>query len=169
MISTSTHYQDRGCILHFLLLLLFSVFLLSFWKRMGVRWRRALKKKEIEQVDCGPLTWKVFFLILSDLNQAVPNHRRESNALALYATRPSQEWPGQTLICEVIRYHLVRYCWWSTFFIEFSMTSWWDGYWSLHWKIRWCWCCTEIYTLSLSGLCRPHLTQRCRISDVSLI
>ena len=33
-----------------------------------------MEEEEIEKVDCGPLTRKSFFKILSDLNQAVPNH-----------------------------------------------------------------------------------------------
>ena len=34
-----------------------------------------MKEEEIEKGDCGPPTRKVFFFeILSDLNQAVPNH-----------------------------------------------------------------------------------------------
>ena len=33
-----------------------------------------MKEEEIEKGDCGPPTRKDFFLVLSDLNQAVPNH-----------------------------------------------------------------------------------------------
>ena len=33
-----------------------------------------MKEEEIEKGDCGPPTRKVFSEILSDLNQAVPNH-----------------------------------------------------------------------------------------------
>ena len=33
-----------------------------------------MKEEEIDKGDCEPSTRKIFFEILSDLNQAVPNH-----------------------------------------------------------------------------------------------
>ena len=43
-------------------------------RKKGSKTKKRMKEEEIEKGDCGPPTRKVFFEILSDLNQAVPNH-----------------------------------------------------------------------------------------------
>ena len=45
-------------------------------RKKGSKTKERMKEEEIEKGDCGPPTRKVFFffLVLSDLNQAVPNH-----------------------------------------------------------------------------------------------
>ena len=50
-----------------------------------------MKEEEMEKGDCGPPTAKVFFEILQDLNQAVPNQitvcateRKSSRSGTLY-------------------------------------------------------------------------------------
>ena len=44
-------------------------------RKKGSKTKKRMKEEEIEKGDCGPPTPKVFFFeILSDLNQAVPNH-----------------------------------------------------------------------------------------------
>ena len=43
-------------------------------RKKGGKAKKRMQEEEIEKGDCGPPTWKVFFKILSDLNQAVPNH-----------------------------------------------------------------------------------------------
>ena len=43
-------------------------------RKIGNKTKKRMKEEEIEKGDCGPPTRKVFFVILSDLNQAIPNH-----------------------------------------------------------------------------------------------
>ena len=51
-----------------------------FLRKKGSKTKERMKEEEIEKGDCGPPTRKVFFFffffvfVLSDLNQAVPNH-----------------------------------------------------------------------------------------------
>ena len=50
-----------------------------------------MKEEEIEKGDCGPPTRKVFFFffeILSDLNQAVPNHLADESQTRYPDTPP---------------------------------------------------------------------------------
>ena len=48
-------------------------------RKKGSKTKKRMKEEEIEKGDCRPQTWNVFFEILSDLNQAVPNlHADES-------------------------------------------------------------------------------------------
>ena len=42
-------------------------------RKKGSKTKKRMKEEEIEKGDCVPPTRKVFFEILSDLNQAVPN------------------------------------------------------------------------------------------------
>ena len=51
---------------------------LFLWKK-GSKTEKRMEEEEIEKGDCGPPTRKVFFEILSDLNQAVPNHLAEES------------------------------------------------------------------------------------------
>ena len=43
-------------------------------RKKGSKTKKRMKEEEIEKGNCGPPTRKVFFEILLDLNQAVPNH-----------------------------------------------------------------------------------------------
>ena len=80
---------------------------ISAWERKEVRWRRKWKEEIVKGF---------FFLISSNLNQAVPSHL--ADALAGYSTiRHPQRmvrwctsiWLTRlTLVCEVIRYRLVQ-------------------------------------------------------------
>ena len=50
-----------------------------------------MKEEEVEKGDCGPPTRKVlFFEILSDLNQAVPNHLADESQTRLPDTPPDR-------------------------------------------------------------------------------
>ena len=50
-----------------------------------------MKEEEIEKGDCGPPTRKVFFVILSDLNQAVPTVLQEIFVRNLISSLSSKE------------------------------------------------------------------------------
>ena len=80
-----------------------------------------MKDGEIEKGDCGPPTRKVFFEILSDLNQAVPNHLADESqtrqpdagrCIIGHTLLRIVQWcirlTRLTLVCEVIRYRLVE-------------------------------------------------------------
>ena len=74
-------------------------------RKKGSKTKERMKEEEIEKGDCGPPTRKVFFLVLSDLNQAVPNHLAdESQTMVRWCIRLTR----LTLVCEVIRYRLVQ-------------------------------------------------------------
>ena len=50
------------------------MFLIFVLRKKGRKTKERMKEEDIEKGDYGPPTRKVFFEILSDLNQAVPNH-----------------------------------------------------------------------------------------------
>ena len=64
-----------------------------------------MKEEEIDKGDGGPPTREVFsfFEILSDLNQAVPNHLA-GGRMVRWCVRLTR----LTLVCKVIRYRLVQ-------------------------------------------------------------
>ena len=86
--------------------------------------KKRMKEEEIEKGDSGLPTRKVFFFffeILSDLNQAVPNHLADESQTRQPDTPPDHplrillrmvRWCIRltclTLVCEVIRYRLVH-------------------------------------------------------------
>ena len=60
---------------YFLAPVWFRLFLFKKERKYKDELEKRMKEEEIEKGDCEPPTRKVFFFeILSDLNQAVPNH-----------------------------------------------------------------------------------------------
>ena len=51
-----------------------ATLLIFVLRKKGGKTKKRMTEEEIEEGDCRPPTRKVFFKILSDLNQAVPDH-----------------------------------------------------------------------------------------------
>ena len=72
-------------------------------RKKGSKTKKRMKEEEIEKGDCGLPTRRVFFFffeILSNLNQAVPNHLADESQTRLRAVEPrGGRRPASTVQC----------------------------------------------------------------------
>ena len=82
----------------------------EFLKKKGSKTKKRMKEEEIEKGDCGPPTRSLFFDILSDLNQAVPNDLADESQMRQPDTPPVQWWFKSDKISKKFSGSLLAHC-----------------------------------------------------------